>query len=49
MIKMFFPQVSKPSKAEVIKQVSKVYPGCKVWNYERTDYVPGQPFLRIGS
>ena len=49
MIKMFFPQVSKPSKAEVIKQVSKVYPGCKVWNYERTAYVPGQPFLRIGS
>ena len=49
MIKMFFPQVSKPSKKEVITQVSKVYPGCKVWNYERTDYVPGQPFLRIGS
>ena len=49
MIKMFFPQVSKPSKAEVIKQVQKVYPGCKVWNYERTDYVPGQPFLRIGT
>tara|TARA_B100001093_G_scaffold368900_1_gene353841 strand:+ start:2983 stop:3618 length:636 start_codon:yes stop_codon:yes gene_type:complete len=49
MIKMFFPQVSKPSKKEVITQVSKVYPGCKVWNYERTDYVPGQPFLRIGT
>ena len=49
MIKMFFPQVSKPSKAEVVKQIHKVYPGSKVWNYERCDYVPGQPYLRIGS
>ena len=49
MIKMFFPQVSKPSKKEVVNQVQKVYPGSKVWNYERTDYVPGQPFLRIGT
>ena len=46
---MFFPQVSKPSKAEVVKQIHKVYPGSKVWNYERCDYVPGQPYLRIGS
>ena len=34
---------------EVVKQIQKVYPGSKVWNYERCDYVPGQPYLRIGS
>ena len=47
MIKTFFPQVSKPSRKEVIDQIQKVYPGCRVWNYEISAHNAGEPVLQI--
>ena len=49
MIKMFFPSIKKPSRREVQDQVSKVYPGSKLWSYQVSDYVPGQPLLQTGG
>ena len=37
MIKMFFPSVKTPSRREVQDQVSKVYPGSKLWSYQVSD------------
>jgi len=46
MIKMFFPQVSKPSRKEVQNQIDKVYPGGKVNSYYISDVKPGEQFLQ---
>ena len=45
MIKMFFPQVTVPSRKDIRDQVHKVYPGAKVWNYQVSTYKPGEPLL----
>jgi len=47
MIQTFFPQVSKPSRKEVIDQIQKIYPNCRVWNYQISTYNPGEPVLQI--
>ena len=49
MIKMFFPSVKVPSRRDVQDQVRKVYPGCKLWNYEISNYEPGAPLLQVGG
>ena len=46
MIKMFFPQVTKPSRKEVQDQIEKVYPGAKVQSYYVSDLKPGEQFLQ---
>ena len=46
MIKMFFPSVKKPSRREVQDQMRKVYPGAKLWNYQVSEYEPGEPILQ---
>jgi len=46
MLKMFFPSVKKPSRREVQDQVRKVYPGCKLWNYQVSEHEPGEPILQ---
>jgi len=45
-IKMFFPQVTKPSRKEVQDQIEKVYPGAKVNSYYVSDIKPGEQFLQ---
>jgi len=45
MIKMFFPQVTVPSRKDIKDQVHKVYPNAKVWNYQVSTYKPGEPLL----
>ena len=45
-IKMFFPQISKPSRKEVQDQIDKVYPGAKVQTYYVSDIKPGEQFLQ---
>ena len=47
MIQMFFPQVKKPSRKDVIDQLQKVYPGSKIHGYEIGTYNPGEPVLQI--
>ena len=49
MIKMFFPQVKKPSRREVLDQVRKVYPGAQLWSYQVSNYDPGEPLLQTGG
>ena len=46
MIKMFFPQVTKPSRKEVQDQIDKVYPGAKVQSYYVSDIKPGEQLLQ---
>jgi hypothetical protein len=46
MIKMFFPQVTKPNRKEVQDQIEKVYPGAKVQSYYISDIKPGEQFLQ---
>ena len=49
MIKMFFPQVKKPSRREVLDQVRKVYPGAQLWSYQVSNYDQGEPLLQTGG
>ena len=48
-IKMFFPQIKKPSRREVLDQVRKVYPGAQLWSYQVSNYEPGEPLLQTGG
>ena len=48
-IKMFFPQIKKPSRREVLDQVRKVYPGAQRWAYQVSNYDPGEPLLQTGG
>jgi hypothetical protein len=45
-LKMFFPQVSTPSRKDVQDQIEKVYPGSKVQSFHVAEYTPGEPFLQ---
>ena len=45
MLKMFFPQVSLPTRSDIQDQIDKVYPGAKLLTYTVSDYEPGQPVL----
>jgi uncharacterized membrane protein (UPF0127 family) len=47
MLQMFFPHIKKPSRKEVLDQLQKVYPGCKLWNYQISDYKPGDPLIQV--
>ncbi len=46
VIQMFFPQVKKPSRKEVMDQLQKVYPGSKLWSYRIADYDPETPLFQ---
>ena len=46
MLQMFFPHVKTPSRREVQDQVRKVYPNAKLWNYQVSEYEPGEPILQ---
>jgi len=47
MMKMFFPQTTKPNRKEVQDQIEKVYPGSKVQSYYVSDIKPGEQFLQV--
>ena len=49
MIKMFFPTVVLPSRKEVQDQVTKVYPGAKLWSYQVSKNDQGEPLFQIGG
>ena len=48
-IKMFFPQVSKPSRKDVQDQIEKIYPGGKLYTFVVSNYEPGEPMLHAES
>ena len=45
-LQMFFPHIKTPSRREVQDQVRKVYPNAKLWNYQVSEYEPGEPILQ---
>jgi hypothetical protein len=47
MMKLFFPQTTKPNRQEVQDQISKVYPGSKVQSFYISDIKPGEQFLQV--
>jgi len=47
MLKMFFPQTSKPSRKDVQAEVEKVYPGGRVNSFYISDIKPGEQFLQV--
>jgi hypothetical protein len=47
MIKLFFPQTTKPNRQEVQDQIEKVYPGSRVQSYYVSDIKPGEQFLQV--
>ena len=49
MMKIFFPEVGAPSRAEVQAALDKVYPGCHLQRYDKTDYQPGEPLIQMGE
>ena len=48
-IKMFFPQVSKPTRKRVQDQIEKIYPGAKLRGYQVSDHAQGEPLLQVGG
>jgi len=49
MIKMFFPQTSKPNRSEVQDQIQKVYPGSRLNSYFISDFKPGEQLLYVSE
>ena len=49
MMKIFFPEVSRPTRTQVQDALEKVYPGCKVSRFDMTPYQPGEPMLTMGE
>ena len=49
MMKLFFPQTTKPNRSEVQDQIEKVYPGSRVQSYVVSDLKPGEQFLQTSE
>jgi hypothetical protein len=47
MIKLFFPQTTKPNRQEVQNQIEKIYPGSRVQSYHISEIKPGEQFLQV--
>ena len=48
MMKLFFPDVKRPSRTEVQDTLEKVYPGSYVQRFDLTQYNPNEPMLNVG-
>jgi hypothetical protein len=48
MMRLFFPEVKKPSRKEVQEALDKIYPGCVVQRFDIVPYKPGEPMLNMG-
>ena len=49
MIKLFFPEVRKPTRQEVSAALEKVYPGCMVQRFDLAPRQPGDTMLVAGG
>jgi len=47
--KMFFPQLSIPSRMDVEYEIQKVYPDSRILSYKVTEFVPGQPLIYVDN
>jgi len=48
MMKMFFPEIRKPTRQEVSAALEKVYPGCMVQRFDLAPRQPGEPLIMAG-
>ena len=48
-IKMFFPKVSKPQKAEVQNALSKIYPGSVLKRFSVTAFDNSDSYIHVGT
>ena len=48
MIKLFFPEIRKPTRQEVTTALEKVYPGCMVQRFDLAPRQPGEPLIMAG-
>ena len=48
MIKLFFPEIRKPTRQEVTNVLEKVYPGCMVQRFDLLPRQPGEPLIMAG-
>ena len=48
MMRLFFPEVKKPSRKDVQEALDKIYPGCVVQRFDIVPYKPGEPMLNMG-
>ena len=49
MIKLFFPEVRKPTRQEVTAALNKIYPGCMVQRFDLAPRQPGDTMLVAGG
>ena len=48
-IKMFFPKVSKPQKAEVQNALTKIYPGSILKKFQVTSFDSSDSYINVGT
>jgi hypothetical protein len=48
MMKLFFPDVKRPSRETVETALDGLYPGCRVMRYDITPFQPGDTYLNVG-
>ena len=48
MMKLFFPEVKRPSRETVETALDGLYPGCRVMRYDVAPFQPGETYLNVG-
>ena len=48
IIKLFFPEVKRPSRKEAQVALEKIYPGAKIQRFDQAPYNPSEPMLYMG-
>ncbi len=48
IIKLFFPEVKRPSRKEAQYALDKIYPGAKIQRFDQAPYNPSEPMLYMG-
>ena len=49
MMKIFFPDVKRPSRETVQTALDGIYPGCKVQRFDVSPYQPGETMIHVGE
>jgi len=48
IIKLFFPEVKRPSRKQAQIALEKIYPGAKIQRFDQAPYNPSEPMLYMG-
>ena len=48
IIKLFFPEVKRPSRKQAQIALDKIYPGAKIQRFDQAPYNPSEPMLYMG-